>query len=279
MDPLIISCAVTGDQPASLSPHVPATPADVARAAIEAAREGAAIVHIHARNENGESVGSVDYFRRIVDPIRSADVDVIINLTTSFGGVSEDIWDQDVWERRFAPLEMRPEIASFDCGTLNFDEYVFQNSLPFLRLLGKRMQAAGVKPELEIFDAGMIGTVARLVDEGVLREPLWFQFVLGVPGGAPATERELMHLRSSIPAGAPWSVCALGRNQLPMNAVAIATGGHARTGLEDNLYYRKGELADNARLVERVRRLAETLERPVASPAQAREMLGLSADA
>lgn len=277
MDPLIISCAVTGDQPSSLSPLVPATPETVAQAAIEASREGAAIVHIHARNDQGEPVGGADDFRRIVDIIRASDPDVILNLTTSFGGAHEDIWDESVWEGRFAPLELQTEIASFDCGTLNFDTYVFQNSLPFLRRLGERMQAAGVKPELEIFDAGMIGTVSRLVEESILRAPLWYQFVLGVPGGAPATERDLMHLRSSIPSESPWSVCALGRDQLPMNAMAIVMGGHARTGLEDNLYFRRGELADNARLVERVRRLSETLERPVATPDQARRILGLPA--
>jgi 3-keto-5-aminohexanoate cleavage enzyme len=277
VDPLIISCAVTGDQPVSLSQELPATPEAIAQSAIEAWREGAAIVHIHARDDQGEPVGGVDDFRRVVDIIRSSDSDVIINLTTSFGGANENVWDENVWEGRFAPLELQPEIASFDCGTMNFDTYIFQNSVPFLRKLGDRMQAAGVKPELEIFDAGMIGTVSRLVEEGALQKPLYFQFVLGIPGGAPATEKELMHLRAAIPPESPWSVCAVGRSQLPMNTLAIVMGGHARTGLEDNLYFRKGELADNARLVERVRQLSETLERPVATPDQARQILGLAA--
>ena len=279
MDPLIISCAVTGDHPVSSSAHLPATPEAIAQSALEAWREGAAVVHIHARDSDGEPAGGVDDFRRIVDIIRSSNSDVIVNLTTSFGGANQNVWDEEVWEGRFAPLELRPEMASFDCGTMNFGEHIFQNSVPFLRLLGKRMQLAGIKPELEIFDAGMIETVSRLVEEGALRAPLYFQFVLGVPGGAPATEHELMHLRGAVPPGSPWSVCALGRSQLPMNALAIVMGGHARTGLEDNLYYRKGELADNARLVERVRRLSETLERPVATPNEARRILGLAAPA
>jgi 3-keto-5-aminohexanoate cleavage enzyme len=270
MDPLIISCAVTGDQDPAQSPHIPASPEDIGRSAVEAWREGAAIVHLHARDDHGEPTGDAEYFRRAVSVIREAGSDVIVNLTTSFGGAGENVWDQ-----RFAALEARPEIASLDCGTLNFGEYVFHNSVPFLRELASRMQRAGIKPELEIFDAGMVGTAARLAEDGLLAGPQWFQFVLGVAGGAPAGEHEVLHLRSLLPDGALWSVCALGRHQLPMNALAIVLGGHARTGLEDNLHYRKGELADNPRLVERVRRLADTLERPVATPSQARALLGL----
>lgn len=270
MDPLIISCAVTGDQDAQRYPSVPGNPEEIGESAVEAWKEGAAIVHLHARDDDGTPAGELEYFRRAVDVIRSSGSDVVINLTTSYGGADENIWDV-----RFGPLELNPELASFDCGTLNFDDAVFRNDLNFLRELGKRMKDAGVKPELEIFDAGMIGTVKRLAEEGILEEPLYFQFVLGIAGGAGASEQELFHLRSLIPDGSPWSVCAASRYQLPMNALAIATGGHARTGLEDNLYYRKGELADNPRLVERVRRLSEIMERPVATPDQAREILHL----
>jgi 3-keto-5-aminohexanoate cleavage enzyme len=274
MDALIISCAVTGDHAVSISPHIPAHPEAIGRSAVEAWREGAAIVHLHARNDSGAPAGDADYFRRAVNVIRDAGSDVIVNLTTSFNGAGDNVWD-----KRFAALEAGPEIASFDCGTMNFGEYVFHNSVPFLRELATRMQRAGIKPELEIFDAGMLGTAVRLAEEGLLPAPLFFQFVLGVAGGAAASEHELLHLRSLLPAGALWSVCALGRHQLPMNALAIVMGGHARTGLEDNLYYRRGELADNPRLVERVRRLAETLDRPVASPDDARTLLGLRAPA
>lgn len=272
MDPLIISCAIVGDQPLSGSPRLPQTPEEIGRSAVEAWREGAAIVHLHARDDQGEPAGDAEYFKRAMHVIREAGSDVIVNLTTSFNGADEPM----VWDKRFVPLELSPEVASFDCGTLNFDEMVFHNSVPFLRELARRMQAAKVKPEIEIFDAGMMGTAVRLADEKLLDAPLYVQFVLGVPGGAPATEQELLHLRSLLPEAAVWSVCALGRAQLPMNALAIVLGGHARTGLEDNLYYRKGELADNPRLVERVRRLSETLERPVATPDKARALLGLS---
>jgi 3-keto-5-aminohexanoate cleavage enzyme len=153
---------------------------------------------------------------------------------------------------------------------------VFHNPIDFLRELGRRMRAANVKPELEIFDSGQLETALRLADEGVLEPPFFFQLVLGVRGGAPATERALLNLVDQVPEGSPWSVCAIGRPQLAMNALAIVAGGHARTGLEDNVWFRRGEHASNPRLVERVRTLAETVDRPVASPAEARRILGLA---
>ena len=153
---------------------------------------------------------------------------------------------------------------------------VFRNTPQFLAELAQRMVSAGVKPELEIFDSGQIGNALRLAGEGLLRAPLFFQFVLGVAGGAPATLHDLLHLVQAVPDGSLWSACAIGRAQLPMNAHAIAMGGHARTGLEDNLWYRRGVPATNAMLVERVRRLAELMERPVATPDDARRMLALT---
>lgn len=273
MDPLIISCALTGGLATPEdNPHLPFNPDQLGHAAVDAWREGASIVHLHGRAEDGSPTGDLDCFRRAAEIIRGAGSDVIINITTSYGG---DI--ENVTEQRMRPLELRPEIASFDCGSMNFNDDVFENSVEFLRELAAGMQAAGVKPELEIFDAGMIGTVERLVAEGLIDDPLFFQFVLGIRGGAPATLRELMHLRDLLPPSQPWSVCALGRQQLPLNAHAIALGGHARTGLEDNLWFRRGEHASNGQLVARVRRLAEMMERPVATPDQAREILGLAA--
>jgi 3-keto-5-aminohexanoate cleavage enzyme len=272
-DPLIISCALTGTL-ATIedNPNLPYDPEAIGRAAVEAWREGAAIVHIHARADDGVPTWEPEYFRRAIDVVRSADCDVVINLTTSYGGTGEDNWD-----RRFAALDPRPELASFDCGSMNFGPMVFRNSPDFLAELAGRMLAAHVKPELEIFDTGQIGNALRLADESLLAPPLFFQFVLGVAGGAAATPRNLVHLVESIPDAAPWSVCAIGRAQLPMNAHAIAMGGHARTGLEDNLWYRRGVPASNAMLVERVRQLSELMDRPVATPDQAREILGLGA--
>jgi 3-keto-5-aminohexanoate cleavage enzyme len=270
--PLVISCALTGTlATATDNPHLPVDPEAIGQAAVDAAAEGAAIVHIHARNDAGEPAWEPEYFRRSLDVIRSAGCDVLVNLTTSYGSTKEDNW---AW--RFAPLDLHPDIASFDCGTMNFGRWVFRNSPDFLAELARRMASTGVKAELEIFDAGQVGNALRLADEGLLARPLFFQFVLGVAGGAVATAESLLHLVRQIPPESPWSVCALGRSQLPMNVHAIALGGHARTGLEDNLWYRKGVPASNAKLVERVRKVAELMERPIASPAQAREILSLA---
>jgi 3-keto-5-aminohexanoate cleavage enzyme len=268
---LILSCALTGAiaTPAH-NPFLPFDPEAIGQAAIEAWKEGAAIVHIHARKDDGTPTGDPEYFRRAIDVIRSADCDVIINLTTAFSGLADDVWPQ-----RFAALDARPEIASFDCGSMNFGEWLFRNTPEFLNQLATRMQEAGVKPELEIFDLGQVYNALRIHEAGLLEAPLFFQLVLGVAGGAPASARNLVHLVDVLPADSPWSVCAIGRHQLPMNAHAIAMGGHARTGLEDNLWYRKGVPATNAMLVERLRRLGETLDRPIATPNEARAILGI----
>jgi len=272
MGPLIISCALTGSLATPQdNPHLPFSAEEIGRAAVEAWREGAAIVHIHGRMDDGTPTGDPEYLRRAIDVIRSADCDVIVNLTTSHTAIAEDDWAQ-----RFAALEPAPEIASFDCGSMNFGEWLFRNTPDFLRELASRMKEAGVKPELEIFDTGQVGNALALFDQALLDEPLFFQIVLGVAGGAAATVKNLVHLVEALPAGSPWSVCAIGRSQLAMNAHAIAMGGHARTGLEDNLWYRKGLPASNAMLVERVRRLGELLERPPATADQARAILATS---
>jgi 3-keto-5-aminohexanoate cleavage enzyme len=269
---LIISCAVTGAiaTPAN-NRFLPFDPEAIGRAAVEAWKEGASIVHIHARMDDGTPTGDPEYFRRAVDVIRSADCDVIINLSTAYSGLADDIWPE-----RFAALDAGPEIASFDCGSMNFGEWLFRNTPEFLAQLAARMLEAGVKPELEIFDLGQVHNALRIHEAGLLEAPLFFQLVLGVAGGAPASIRNLVHLVEALPERTPWSVCALGRHQLAMNAHAIAMGGHARTGLEDNLWYRKGVPATNGMLVERVRKLGETLERPIATPDQARAILEIT---
>jgi 3-keto-5-aminohexanoate cleavage enzyme len=269
---LIISCAVTGAiaTPAN-NPFLPFDPEEIGRAAVAAWKEGASIVHIHARADDGTPTGDPEYFRRAIDVIRSADCDVIINLSTAYSGLADD-----VWEERFKALEAGPEIASFDCGSMNFGEWLFRNTPEFLNELATRMQTAGIKPELEIFDLGQIHNALRIHKAGLLPDPLFFQLVLGVAGGAPPSARNLVHLVDALPDGCPWSVCAIGRDQLAMNAHAIAMGGHARTGLEDNLWYRKGVHATNGMLVERVRNLGERLDRPIATPDQARAILKTS---
>lgn len=272
MDPLIINAAVSGSRPITTTPHLPTSPESIAENAIECWRQGAAIVHIHARDEEGVPSGDPRHFGRVQELVREAGSDVLLNFTTSFSSTSGD--DQAL---RMAPLALGPELASFDAGTLNVGSKVFVNTPDFLRELAVRMRDHGVKPEIEIFDAGWLGNVRDLQEAGLLAPPLFIQFVLGIPGGAAPTPESLLHLVDQLPEGAVWSVAALGRNQLPFDAMAIAWGGHARTGLEDNIYLRRGVLATNGQLVERVRRLAEIMERPVATPAEARAILAIPA--
>jgi 3-keto-5-aminohexanoate cleavage enzyme len=209
-------------------------------------------------------------FARAVDLIKASGSDVIINLSTSGGpGNLDDA-------HRLGPLALRPEIASFDCGSLNFGRSVFINSPSFLDSLSAAMLEHGVLPEIECFDTGHVTSALALVAEGKLTPPLWFQMVLGVRGGASGEVRNLVHMVEMLPSNTLWSCCGIGRAQLPLNLAAIAMGGHVRTGLEDNIYYHKGVLAEsNAQLVERVARIAAEVGRPIASPTEARQILGL----
>jgi 3-keto-5-aminohexanoate cleavage enzyme len=270
--PLVIQCAVTGsaDADPERRPNLPATPAQIIESALGAWRAGAAVLHLHAREEDGTPTQDVEAFRVLVDGIRDAGCDAIINLSTGSAN------GRSVRDDRLQPLELRPEMASFDCGTINFGERIFEGDLPFLRRMAAAFERSGATPELECFDTGYLGTALQLRDEGLLSDPLIVQFVLGVPGtGVPASVEQVEHMRRRLPEDAHWSVCAIGPAQLPLNAYCILAGGHVRTGLEDNLLYRRGEPATNAQLVERVVRLAGELERPVATPDEAREVLGL----
>lgn len=271
MDRVVLSVATTGSWPTRRqTPYVPITPEEIAAQAVAAWREGAAIVHIHVRDAQERVTVDLALYRRVVEMIRAQGCDVLVNLSTSGGaGAAGE-------EARLAIVDLRPDLASFDAGTMNFGERVFANPPQFLEQLALKMQQVGVKPEIECFDTSFIYNALRLVEKGLLQAPLWFQFVLGVRGGAPAGARQLVHMVEQIPPGAPWSVCAVGRDQLPMNVQAIAMGGHARTGLEDNIYYRRGELAtSNAQLVARLVRIARECGREPATPAEAREILGL----
>jgi 3-keto-5-aminohexanoate cleavage enzyme len=271
MSGVVIQCAVTGAQDADgRNPNLPATPAEIASAAIEAAAAGAAIVHVHARRQDGTPTQSLDLYEEIVGRVRDADTDVILNLSTgSANGRASGA-------ERYACLELDPELASFDCGSLNFGERIFENPTPFLREMATAFLDRGVKPEIECFEAGHIALALRLRDEGLLRDPMHFQFVLGIPGGAPGTVQQAEFMRSQLPADATWSVCGVGRTQLPLNLYSLAAGGQIRTGMEDSLRYTRDEpAASNAQLVARLVRITEELGQTVASPAEARELLGL----
>jgi 3-keto-5-aminohexanoate cleavage enzyme len=271
-DPLVIQAAITGsvDPDPQRRPNLPVTPEQIVAEALAAWRAGAAVIHLHAREADGTPTQDVAAFRVLVDALRDAGCEAIVNLSCgSAGGRSER-------DDRLQPLALRPEMASFDAGTINFGDRIFEGDLPFLRRMAARFREFGVHPEVECFDTGHVGLALQLRDEGLLDDPMVVQFVLGVPGsGVPASVEMVEHLRRMIPADWPWSVCAIGRAQLPLNAYCILAGGHVRTGLEDNLWYRRGQPATNAALVERVVRLAGELDRPVATPGEARAILGL----
>ena len=270
MDGVIISAATTGSWPTKTqNPHLPTTPEEIAACAVECGAAGAAIVHIHMRDEQERVTCDPDRYARTRQLVEAAGSDVIINMSTGGGaGLTTD-------EDRMGPVALSPEIASFDCGSVNFGERVFINSPQFLNELAMRMDRHRVLPEIECFEPGHVWNALRLIDDGMLKPPFWFQFVLGVRGGSPPTVKQLQHLVEMLPPGAHWSVCGIGRAQLPLGYAALAMGGHVRTGLEDNLWYRKGVLATNPQLVERIARLASELGRPVATPAQTRQLLGL----
>jgi 3-keto-5-aminohexanoate cleavage enzyme len=269
-DALIVSVATTGSWPTKeQNPALPTTPEEIAADAVACRNEGAAIAHVHVRDDAGRVTCDPARYARVRDLVAAAGSDVVLNLSTGGGaGLTTD-------EERMAPVALGPEIASFDCGSLNFGDRVFVNAPAFLRELARRMAAHGVRPEIECFEPGHVWNALRLIDEGLLAPPFWFQFVLGVRGGAPPTVKQLQHLVEMLPAGALWSVCGIGRAQLPLALAAIAMGGHVRTGLEDNLWYRKGELATNPRLVARLARIAAEVGRPLATPGQVRAALAL----
>ncbi len=268
---LIISAALVGSWPTKeQNPNLPVTESEIAQSALECWRAGAAIVHIHVRDDAGKVTCDPDRYAKVRELIEASGSDVIVNMSTGGGA------GQTTDEERMAPVNLKPEIASFDCGSLNFGQRVFINSPQFLEELASRMEQNKVLPEIECFEPGHVQNALRLIDAGKLKPPFWFQFVLGVRGGSPGDVKQLIHLVEMIPAGSQWSVCGIGRAQLPLGMAAMAMRGHVRTGLEDNIYYSKGVLASsNAQLVERLVRLAGELGRPVATPSEAREMLGL----
>jgi 3-keto-5-aminohexanoate cleavage enzyme len=271
-DPVVIQCAVTGSQPADRErrPNLPITPAAIADAALAAWRAGAAVIHLHAREADGTPTQDAGAYADLVERVRARGCEAILNLSTGTAG------GRAKHDERYALLGLRPEMASFDCGTINFGDRIFEGDVPFLRRMAEAFRAAGTAPELECFDVGHVGLARQLHEEGLLDAPLRVQFVVGIPGtGVPATIEQVEHMRRLLPAGAPWSVCAPGRHQLPLNAYCLIAGGHVRTGLEDNLHYGPGRLATNAELVERVVRLAGELGRAVATAAEAREILRL----
>ncbi len=270
--PVVITAALTGSRiTREQTPAIPITPQEIAAEGVAAWKAGAAVVHIHVRDPvTGQGAQDMDAFRTVVETLR-AETDVILCLTTS-GIPGRNLPTAE----RIAPLALRPEMASFDAGTIQMDAGLFVNEPEFLDALAAEALARGVKLELECFTAEMVRTALRYHAEGKIPAPLHFQFVTGTRHGMPATAAALVEAVGLLPEGSTWSVIGVGRTQTPMAMLALAMGGHVRVGLEDNIHYHRGELATgNAQLVERAVRLAGELGRPVASPGEARRILGL----
>ncbi len=275
MDKRIISAALTGNWgDKSKNPALPMTPEEIADSAYEAYQAGAAMVHIHMRDEEGHPTMRVDLFEKTIRLIQEK-CDVIINMTSS-GGHSLDGMAPD--ETRMLPFKkLKPEMGSYDCGTMNWlHQTIFENNPQFLENLGHLYQDVGTKPEIEIFDIGMLDTAKYYIKKGVLKPPCHFQFIMGAPGGMAGTVSNLAYIQSQLPEGSTWSASGLSKNHIPIMLAALALGGHVRVGLEDNLYYAHGILADsNAQLVARAADVIRSAGMEPATPEEAREILSL----
>jgi len=287
---VIVTCAVTGaGDTVGKHPGVPVTPEQVANAAIEAAKAGAAVAHVHVRDpETGKGSRDPALFREAVDRIRSSGTDVILNLTAGMGGDWVPSADEPSMpgpgtdmigpeERLIHVKENMPEICSLDCGTLNFGNgnEIYISTPPTLRKMAELVQSWGVKPELEVFELGHIRFARQMVAEGLIDEPPMFQICLGIPWGADQSVDTMKAMKDQLPDGAAWSSFGISRMQMPMAAAAVAMGGNCRVGLEDNIYLDRGVLATNGQLVERVVGIIERMGAKVLTPAEARKKLKL----
>ncbi|HEU0247501.1 MAG TPA: 3-keto-5-aminohexanoate cleavage protein [Gaiellaceae bacterium] len=290
---VFITCAVTGvGATTDRSELVPVTPPQIADAALEAARAGAAIVHIHVRNpETGGPSRDPALYRDVVEQVRASGVDVVLNLTAGMGGdlvlggvesplpPSADGTDMAGATERLAHVaELRPEICTLDCGTMNFAEgdYVMTNTPSMLREMARQIQALGVRPEIEVFDTGHLVFAKQLIAEGLVEEPAMLQLCMGIPYGAPDDPGTLLALVNQLPSGSVFSTFAIGRMQLPYVALAPLVGGNVRVGLEDNLWLARGVKATNGQLVDRAVAILEAMNVRVLGPAETREKLQLT---
>lgn len=269
MNKVILTCAVTGAETTrAQNPALPLTPEEIADSAYEAWVAGASILHLHVRDEHGQPTQDLDVFRKAIGLIR-AKCDLVIETTTG-GAVGMTP------EERLQPVTLEPEMASLDCGTVNFgDEYIV-NTLPIMREFAVQMKAHKVRPTLECFDLSHVYASRVLIDEGLVQAPFHYGLVLNVPGGVKYEPDVLDFFVRKLPAGAHWTAMGIGRASLPAIYGALAMGGHVRVGFEDNVYYAKGVLAkSNAELVERAARLVREAGLQVAKPDDVREMLDL----
>ncbi|MHB1870337.1 MAG: beta-keto acid cleavage family enzyme [Steroidobacteraceae bacterium] len=294
---VIVTCAVTGDDTkVTKSPHCPVTPEQIANSAVAAARAGAAIVHIHVRDpDTGAFSMETRHYREVVKRIRESGVDVIVNLTCGMGGyicvgehgledtpapgtdfVSQERRMQHVIDLCHEGL-YRPDIATLDCGSLNFGDgnRAYISTPDYLRRGAAILRDLGVKAELEVFDTGNLWFVRKMVSEGLIPAPALIQLCAGIPYGVPADVGHLLAMVNTLPPDSVWTSFAISRMQMPWVAQSVLLGGNVRVGLEDNLYLSRGVYASNAQLVERARTIIEAMGARVMTPAAARERLGL----
>jgi 3-keto-5-aminohexanoate cleavage enzyme len=274
MEPLILTAAITGAETSRKDqPNLPITPAEQAADALACFKAGARVIHLHVRDDAGNPTQSMDRFAASIEAIRAAVPEVIIQISTG-GAVGES------FDKRLAPLSLKPDMGTLNAGTLNFGDEVFVNQPRDIVRLAEAFKEYNVVPEVEVYESGMVDYVARLVKKGIITHtPLHVQFVLGVAGGMNGSPRNVLymadHLAEQIP-GATWAVAGIGRFHIPASLTAMVNDGHIRVGFEDNIFYYKGIVAEsNAQLVARMARIAEEIGRPLATPAQAREILGL----
>lgn len=291
IQPIVLTCAVTGGADvAARYPQVPVTPKEIAQACVEAACAGAAIVHIHVRNpDTGKPSMDLELYREVVDRIRNSGTDVIINLTTGPGAryvpelektniAASGSNVRPAQERVQHILEIKPEICSLDMGSLNFGAGALINTPPQIEIIAKGIREAGVKPELEVFDTGHLALAHKMIADGLIDDNPLFQFALGIPWGAPANAETMVFLKNSLPAGALWAAFGVGRSAYPTLAQSALLGGHIRVGMEDNFFLENGVQArSNAELVEKANRIIKVLGGSLASPREARELLGIPA--
>jgi uncharacterized protein (DUF849 family) len=287
---VIVTCAVTGaGDTVGKHPAIPVTPKQIADAAIEAAKAGAAIAHIHVRDpKTGKGSRDPALYREVVERVRSSDTDVVINLTAGMGGDFEVRDDEPSkagagtdmvgpLERLIHVEELLPEICTLDCGTLNFGDgnMIYISTPKYLRAGAKRVRELGVKPELEVFDTGHLWFAKQMLKEGLLAEQPLFQICLGIPWGAPADTTSMKAFVDQLPPNCHWAGFGISRMQMPMVAQAVLLGGNVRVGLEDNMYLDKGVFASNGQLVERAVKIVQLMGARVLTPAEARRKLGL----
>jgi 3-keto-5-aminohexanoate cleavage enzyme len=271
MDKLIITAAICGAEVTKdHNPNVPYTVDEIAREAESAYKAGASIIHLHVRNDDGTPTQDKERFKACIEAIKEKCPGAIIQPSTG-GAVGMTN------EERLQPVYLKPEMATLDCGTCNFGgDDIFVNTENMIKDFGEKMIELGIKPELEVFDKGMIDMALRLHKKGFIKFPMHFNFVMGVNGGISASPRDLIFMAESIPEGSSFTVSGIGKSQFQMAAMSIIMGGHVRVGFEDNVYISKGVPAkSNGEFVEKVVKMAKELNREIATPEEAREILGL----